>query len=179
VEVINAWYGVENGNHHDGGGVVQARIRENIQRNNGRIVLDGRLFELFGFDPAVGVHKCAGIHVRHNGQDHHLRAQEYQPFEFPTGGNNGFQQFGGNIELISAWYGQEGGNHHDGGGVVQARIRENIQRNNGRIVLDGKLFELFGFDPVPGVHKCCAMHIRHNGQEHHLRAQEYQPFQFP
>ncbi|CUG91530.1 Hypothetical protein, putative [Bodo saltans] len=83
VEVINAWYGVQGRIEENRGGQVAERLRQNVAQNGGRLVLNGDLNAFFGFDPAPGAPKQAAIHVRHNGQEHHLRANEGQPFHFP------------------------------------------------------------------------------------------------
>ena len=94
----------------------------------------------------------------------------------------GFQQghhHNHHVEVVNAWYGVQGQVEESRGGQVAERLRQVVGQNNGRLVLDGNLNGILGFDPVPGTQKVLAIHVRHNGQDHHLRAFEGQYFQFP
>ncbi|CUF80021.1 membrane-associated protein, putative [Bodo saltans] len=169
VEIINAWYGVNGGVTAD----CAEHLRQNVAQNAGRLVLDGDLLGMFGFDPVPGALKQAGIHLRYDGLELHFRVTEGEPFEFPANGKSD------HVEIIYAWYGVNGGICGDGNGVVQQRLRQNVAQNGGRLVLDGDLLGMFGFDPVPGVQKQAGIHVRYHGMDLHLRATEGEPFHFP
>jgi len=167
MEIIAAWYGVENDpSTHNNGGQVVPKLRASVQQN-GLLIVPGNMNNFFGFDPAHGRPKILAIHVRFLGREEHLRAPEGREFIWPQ------------VEVIAAWYGVEhDASTHNNGGQVVPKLRDSLVHHH-RITVPGNMNAFFGFDPAHGKPKVLAIHVRHNGKDEHLRAPEGKDFHFP
>ena len=86
-----------------------------------------------------------------------------------------------NIEVINAWYGDDTKNAqatYATSASVVPKLRE-IVNKYGFIAIPAQMHTFYGFDPLPNVQKKTAIHIRSNGKEEHLRAEEGKDFIFP
>ena len=86
-----------------------------------------------------------------------------------------------NIEIINAWYGDDAKNAqatYATSASVVPKLREVVNKY-GFIAIPAQMHTFYGFDPLPNVAKKTAIHIRYNGKEEHLRAQEGKDFVFP
>ena len=86
-----------------------------------------------------------------------------------------------NIEIINAWYGDDAKNAqatYATASKVVPKIKEALNKY-GFIAIPKEMHSFYGFDPLPNVPKKTAIHIRYNGKEEHLRADEGKDFIFP
>lgn len=194
VEVLNAWYGVENGPKMN-----VTHIMKHGLDTRSNLAVPASTNEFFGQDPVPGVKKVTALHIR---SESHLRIPEgtswaYSPSPvMPTMPIAASSSFAPNqstfsspdlaalrfelalmksrIEVVSAWYGLDNGERAD----VTLALKQFLERN-GFIAISPNTNKFFVIDPVPGFVKVSEVHIRQNGRDMHLRTPEGELFVYP